>query len=560
MSEVQGSRNHSETGDFPYFRRLWKTIVWVLLAAAFAPMVLIGGGMYYYAVSALKEKTIETLRMEIMTHRQSIDGFLEERTRDLQVLSTNLDSETLTSEGFLDRTFSSLNGGLPYFTDLGVIDNQGSHLAYVGPYSLLSRNYGGEEWFQAVMNKGIFISDVFLGFRNEPHFVIAVKGQESAGPWILRATVNAAFFEDLVSGMAGLGKGTAFLVNRQGLFQTGTQIGAKPMDRSSIHGVEPFDGVRIQREKDGRLSFMAWQGRVPWLLVVQLEKEEIYGSLDRLRNLGICVFLLGGAVLVLTVLFTTNHLISRLERKRQSIHSLDYQLHQSSKVASAAQLASGFLQDIKDRTTNIEIASTWIREMLDRDLREDEDRREVEGCLAQIRSEADQTRKSLEKFFKAVRPSVPIVREFSMIDILENALELLERELHFNHIELERDYPESLRPIRSDPSDIRQVFLNLLMNAIMAIQTQGVIRLGVREQEEGIEVIVADSGPGIAEEQIGRIFDPLFTTYSGRPGLGLSICADTLRKLGGRISVESKPGRGTTFKVFLPFQFRPSMT
>lgn len=558
MSEVPNPSQQLKPGDFPYFRPLWRKIVWALLAASFIPMVFIGGGMYYYAMSTIKEKTIETLRREILTHSRSIDGFLEERTGDLHLLSTNLDSETLTSPASLERAFSSLNEGLPYFTDLGVIDSQGRHLAYVGPYSLLSRNYRGEEWFQAVLNKGTFISDVFWGFRNEPHFVIAVKVQEASGAWILRATVNAAIFEDLVSGMGGLGKGTAFLVNRQGLYQTGTRPGERP-NWSGIQGVEPFEGVRIQ-EEDGRLSIMAWQGRIPWLLVVQQEKREIYGPLDRLRNLGLYVFVLGGIVLVLTVLFSTNHLVSRLERKRQSIHSLDYQLRQSSKVASAAQLASGLLQDLKDRTANIEIAATWIRDLLDRDLTEVENRKEVEGSLAQMISEAARTRKSLDHFFKAVRPSVPIVREFSMKDILEDALELLERELHFNHIEIERDYPESLSPIRSDPSEIRQIFLNLLMNAIKAIQKQGVVRLRIREKEEGIEIIVEDNGRGIPGDQIGKIFDPLFTTQSGRPGLGLSICADTLRKLGGRISVESEPGRGTTFSVFLPFHFGPSAT
>ena len=125
--------------DFPYFRRLWKSIVVALLAASFIPMLVIGGGMYYYTVSIIEERTLDALRLEVKEHREAIDGFLAERTSDLKLLSSNLGLEHLTAPGNLEKVFRSLQAELPCFTDLSIIDDEGRHRAYVGPFDLLSQ-------------------------------------------------------------------------------------------------------------------------------------------------------------------------------------------------------------------------------------------------------------------------------------------------------------------------------------------------------------------------------------------------------------------------------------
>ncbi len=117
--------------------------------------------MYYSATKALEQRTLESLRLEVAKHREATDRFLLERTRGLNL-------PALTQQGALKRVFRSLQDVVPCFVDLGIINGQGRHLAYEGPYQLLSKNYKDAKWFKAVMEHGFYISDVFSGFRKVP--------------------------------------------------------------------------------------------------------------------------------------------------------------------------------------------------------------------------------------------------------------------------------------------------------------------------------------------------------------------------------------------------------
>jgi signal transduction histidine kinase len=131
----------------------------------------------------------------------------------------------------------------------------------------------------------------------------------------------------------------------------------------------------------------------------------------------------------------------------------------------------------------------------------------------------------------------------------------LDKELRLSNIGVIRNYADSIPGIRSDPFELRQVFQNLILNAIDAIQNNGEITLTTRRQGDEVVVTVADSGPGIPEEHLPKIFEPLFTTKPGGTGLGLAICADILERLGGRIRVHNSPGGGACFVVTLPIRF-----
>ena len=543
--------------DFPYFRRLWNTIVMSLLMASLLPLMFIGGGMYSYAVSIMKERTLGNFRTEIVDHREAIDRFLAERTMDLQLLSENLDMQSMSSQGELGKVFHSLQEVLPCFTDLGVIDEQGRHRAYVGPYDLISKNYRDEAWFKAVKVRGVFVSDVYLGFRNEPHFIMAVAKADHTGLWIFRATVDTAYFDEVVSSEGSMKSVDAFLVNTRGVFQTTPRHSGRLMGPSPFKTLKPFEGVKVE-EGEGQVRMMVWLRKVPWVLVVQFDRGVIYEPLYRLRNLGIYVFLLGSVVIFLTVLFCTNYLVSALEKKRRSIHRLDHQLRRTSMAASTMQIASGLIREINDRMSNIDLVTRWIQDLMHRDPSRVENRKEIRESLDQITSEVMLARITTEKFQKATRRDLPVIREMDVHGILDDILDLLDRELHFKNIRVEKEYQDPPALIRSDPSRIRQVFQNLILNAVTAIEREGRILLKTRGGDEGITVTVADNGPGIQEEHLDRIFDPLFTTSPEGTGLGLSICAEILHELGGRISVSSEPGKGSSFVVQLPLEFRSS--
>jgi two-component system NtrC family sensor kinase len=544
--------NQPQAKDFPYFRRVWNNVMVTLLAASFIPLIFIGGGMYYYTASLLKQKTLESIRLEVMNHKEAIDRFLEERTMDLKALSMHPGLASLTRPGALETVSQFLRKELPCFTDLGIIDDQGRHLAYVGPYDLISKNYKNAVWFKTVIERGVYISDVFLGYRNAPHFIIAVKQSGNEGSWIIRATVDTVYFDKIVSKAASKSR-DAFLIDRNGIFQTSPLIAGKLMGQSEFTGLQRFEGIRLE-EVHGKIRATVWLKNVPWLCVVQMDQKEIFTALHSVRNIGIFVFVSGAIIIVLTVLLTTNYLVSRLETKRRSIRHLDQQLRNLSHMASSMEVAHGFLREINDSLANIDVAATWIH-----DLTRKQNLNEIEESLHQIKHEASRGRKSIERFIRLISPGKPAITEVDVNELLDELLEFLSSEIHFKNIEVTLDYQDPLPTIRSDRFKLRQVFQNLILNAMTAIEKDGEIRLTTRADEDFVMVTVADDGPGIQEENMDKVFEPLFTTKAEGAGLGLPICLDILEKLGGRISIKRDPGeKGAAFIVELPMQFRSS--
>ena len=554
MSDVPSSFSKTKEKDYPYFRGVWNRVVVALTAASFIPLILIGGGMYYYATSALKEKTLTTLRMQVINHKDAIDQFLAERTMDLKVVSASLGLDSLITPGVLEGVFLSLRSaeGRACFTDLSIIDDQGGHLAYVGPYDLISKNYKDAPWFKAVMERDVYISDVFSGFRRVPHFIIAVKQADNEGAWIIRATVDTVYFDGITSQSPGKRSGDAFLINRNGVFQTNPRMGGQLMGQSKFTGLEPFEGVKLE-ERQGQIHATAWLKNVPWLCVAKIDQDEIFDALHRVRNTGIFVFILGAILILLTVLLITNQLVSSLETKRRNIRFLGQQLRRTSYMASSMELSYGFFREIKDNLANIDVATTWIQ-----DLSREGSSDEIEKSLDQIKSEVLRSRKSIDKFLRFIRPGHPVITEVNINEILDDLLEFLSSELDFKNIKVKRDYQDHLPIIRSDNSKLRQVFQNIVLNAVSAVEKDGEISLTTRAEQNGVTVIVADNGPGIPEENIGQVFDPLFTTKPEGTGLGLSICLNITQKLGGSISVSSRPKRGASFVIQLPLQFKLS--
>ncbi|MBC2709583.1 MAG: hypothetical protein HGJ94_00790 [Desulfosarcina sp.] len=557
MANINPEPGPSTESDFPYFRHLWNNVVVALLAASFLPLIAIGGGMYYYSTSVLKDKTLASLRSEVDSHQKTVDQFLFERIMDLKAISQMQNPVSLTSPGKLEAVFKAIQPAPDsrYFTDLGIIDQYGAHMAYVGPYDLMAKNYSHAQWFKAVMASGVYVSDVFSGFRQVPHFIIAVKRTENGEPWIIRATMDAVYFENLVSKITAGSGGDAFLVNKKGLLQTTPLRAGGLMEPSDIQDPERFDGIRME-ETDGKIRVMAWLKGVPWLSVVEMDRDEIYSRLQRVRNVGIFIFLMGAVFIGFTVLLTTNHLVSRLEIKRRNIQLMGHHLRQANKMTLSLQLYKGFFQEINEALVNIDSSAAWIGEQNRKARSLEGSRDEVDENLQQIRDEILRSRETIHQLTSFSLPTAPAVADVDINGMLDRLSELFRRETYYNNIQIHQDFQEPLPSIRNDPSQLQQVFQNLIFNAIDAVEKDGVITLKTKAHGDSVHVIIKDDGPGIAPDIMERIFDPLFTTDYRCLGLGLAICRDILKQMGGEIEVATRPGKGVSFTVTLPVHFQ----
>ena len=219
------ARQHN---DFPYYRQVWLRVVLTLLAASFIPLLVIGGGVSSFTFDKMEQGALDNLRMQVRSHQQAIDQFLAERMNQLKMISAMESRSDLCRPGRLKYILASLQTQMPGFIDLGVIDLYGAHLAYVGPYDLIGQRYEGQDWFLRMKDRDRYISDVFLGHRQSPHFIMAVKTEGQGQPFILRATIDSEYFNTLVAGGAGELKANAYVLNAQGVFQTKPREGRGP--------------------------------------------------------------------------------------------------------------------------------------------------------------------------------------------------------------------------------------------------------------------------------------------------------------------------------------------
>jgi len=183
-------------------------------------------------------------------------------------------------------------------------------------------------------------------------------------------------------------------------------------------------------------------------------------------------------------------------------------------------------------------------------------RHKKKGALLELVAVAKEEIKRLEhiiaQFLKSAKPDLPEMREGDLIAILDRTLSFMEPEIRSHGIRLERTYAPFVPPLVLNADQIRQVFINLIRNAIQATPTGGLITVDVKYARGQVMVSVTDSGCGIPEEQMEKIFDPYFTTRDGGAGLGLMIVQRIVSEHGGDVLVASNPGRGTTMTVRLP--------
>ena len=160
------------------------------------------------------------------------------------------------------------------------------------------------------------------------------------------------------------------------------------------------------------------------------------------------------------------------------------------------------------------------------------------------------------QFLQAIRPTPLQPKLLFIHDVVKQTLELLQPELDNRGLTVKTKFTRQLPAAPLDPAQIQQVLVNLIKNAMQAMTKGGTITLQTGEGGDGVWFSVADTGNGIPEEQINRIFDPFYTTKKEGTGLGLMIVQRIVRAHGGRIELESLVGRGTTFRIWLPLHER----
>ena len=541
----------------PAVRRLHRRIAAVLLLVSLAPLPLLGLGAWHVFGGLSRAKSLELHRTVVGAHAQAIERYVAERLRALELIARARHGDELEDPERLAEILAQLNvTNFGAFVDLGVIDASGRHLAYVGPYDLQRATYGDAPWFRDVMSRGRFVSDVFLGQRQEPHCVLATRWDDGRGARVLRATINGVQLDDLVRAGVPGETGDAFVVDRQGRYQTpgrrGTLLASAPLERPA-----PHPGLR-EREVTvaGRATLLvtSWINDDRWMLVVQQDAAEVMAPVRRAMLHGALLAAIAVALIVATTLWATRDLSGRVARALSQRDALARDLLRSSRLAWAGELAAGVAHEINNPLAIISAEQTNLSDAAG-DLSEEVPMRgELLRSVARCQRQIERCRGVTLKMLQFGRHSESQPQDVDLAPCLREIVALLDKQASVRNVDLRLDLPDDLPRVRVDAVELEQVLVNLLGNALGAIRGSGAIRVSARRDGGFVEVAVRDTGCGISPEQIDKIFQPFFTTKppGQGTGLGLSVCYGLVGGWGGSIWAESEMGVGTTLRFRVP--------
>lgn len=243
-------------------------------------------------------------------------------------------------------------------------------------------------------------------------------------------------------------------------------------------------------------------------------------------------------------------MVDKLDLAKKELDQYHFQqMERADRLASVGEMAAGIAHEIKNPLTGIAAAITIIKD----DFETDDPRTEIiNEVLAQI-TRLDKTVNDLLFFGK---PSHPEPTFTNINSIIEKTVMFASQHRSGKDIEKKLDLEKSLPAVYVDPKQIQQVFLNLILNAFQAMQDGGMLKVGTSlvesEGKQWARISIADTGPGIPEQILSKIFTPFFTTKAQGTGLGLAICHKLITQHGGLINVSSENGAGTIFTIDLP--------
>ena len=241
-----------------------------------------------------------------------------------------------------------------------------------------------------------------------------------------------------------------------------------------------------------------------------------------------------------------NAMVLQLRESREEIHDLHRnQMSRAEHLATLGELAAGLAHEIRNPLAGI----AGVIEIIGRDLPKESPARKV---LKDVHTEVAHINRIVSGLLDIARPKAPVFRRTDVVVTAEQALLFAGEQAAAKSISLELMKDEPLPPIEHDSGQIQQVLLNLLLNAVQACEEKGSVKVEFGQNGDSVWIAVTDTGRGIAPETLPNIFRPFFTTKGNGTGLGLPLAKRVVEDHGGRIEVESWPGKGSRFVVYLP--------
>ena len=539
-------------------KNYYDTITKRLLIAFFCLSIVPIVSFAWIMKDAVEETNViklNELAISTIEHRSEvISQFLSDKLNMLRRVVFLYSKEFFFDPQNVEKLFLAMNNGGD-IVDLQVIDVTGTQHAYVGPYraQIEGKNYQEAPWFRETLISGVHISDVFTGFRNTPHFVVAVT--DPLKNYVLRATINSSIFNSLLHS-AQLGPhGDAFIVNHAGEFQTPSLLGKTELTETEKKLIS-FDNKQSSFISDTDIYTTRLIDKGNWLLILKANIADSLGYYLRLRDRIAVVVIVIVIFSMAAATFVSLILARNFEKADKEHAAFSLQFVQVEKMATVGRLAAGIAHEINNPLQMITNQAGWIGELLpDEDPALVKNMAEYQKAVEQIKHHVRRAGTITHRLLGFSRKMTNQQEQVQLNELVEETVSFVEREADYNNIIIDKNLAPNLPATMIDGPQLQQVILNLINNGIDAVGQGGKIEISSRLNADGKLVMTfADSGPGIPAENLKQIFDPFFTTKDpGKgTGLGLYICYDIIQKIGGSITVENRKSGGAMFTIVLP--------
>jgi len=308
-----------------------------------------------------------------------------------------------------------------------------------------------------------------------------------------------------------------------------------------IEPIEPFE-ENIRGKTLGALRL--------GLLLDKVRSQMSMSRKSHFYNLSIFMvtLLITGIIAFYVLIARSNYLLttSALKDAEGKNRIIMEKMKQSERLSALGEFSAGIAHEIKNPLASIKN----FTQLLPTEYGDPQFRREF---IELVTHEVNRINRIVNDLLDYARPRKVTLRTTNISELIDETLSSLKVTFDEHHITIEKDYTQT-PPIETDPEQIRQVLLNLILNSVEAMPNGGSIKFTIKKNEEEVEIGVNDNGRGISEETLKEIFNPFFTTKEGGTGLGLSIVQRIVNEQGGRIEVASRQNQGTQFKLFLPIE------
>lgn len=557
-SSAQGQKRSRHALNY---RKIWQMVILLTAAVTLIPLITITVLDYKVTQKSIESEISLRTRRTVSNTKRTIISFFSARRAALDFVVHDNDISELSRTNRLEEILNDLEMSFGGFVDLGVINDQGVQIAYSGDYNLGGKDYSDQAWFNSVVDMGVYISEVFLGFRNTPHLVIAVKYEfGDNGFYVLRATLDTDQFNDIFANLELIGEGDAFLINHEGMIQTPSRYRGDVFSKVPIT-VPPYsDRTQVEEYRqanyDQSIVGYAYIPDTNFILMIVKQKAALMKSWYATRS-NLLGFLMLSITLILGVIVSgTTYLVNQMffsDRKRaMAMHRIEY----DNKLATVGRLAAGVAHEINNPLAIINEKAGLIKDLFvyrEKYAGDEKLMGLVESVISSV-ARCGTITKRLLNFARHMDESFQIV---NIETVIKEVLGFLVKEAEYRSIEILVTVPENFPAIECDRGKLQQVLLNIVNNGFSAIGSEGRFTIEVQKKDEQFWIItLTDTGCGIPEKDIEMIFEPFFTKKSdqGGTGLGLSITYQLVEEAGGFVKVESEVGKGTSFIITMPFK------